>query len=70
MGLLAISSLSRAGQKRVELNVKFKIKFENPGSLIFKVHLHYKNESIPLNERSLKTVGYAQEAIKERVEDN
>lgn len=52
-----MSNVSRGRGKEVELNVKFKIKIENLGSLIFKVHLNYKSESIPTNERSLKTIG-------------
>lgn len=30
----------------VELNVKFELKFKNKGSLIFKLHPNYYNESV------------------------
>ena len=36
-----MSNLSIGRGKGVELNVKFRIKFENPGYLIFKMHLNY-----------------------------
>lgn len=43
---------------------------KNTRSLMFRLHLTYKNESIPITERILETMGYASDVITQRVGDN